>query len=54
MFNIDNNQLIKTFNSISEASRIMHITTKSISDVCKGIRKEAGGYAWEYLEKNEK
>lgn len=54
MFNINNNQLIKTFNSISEASRIMHITTKSISDVCKGIRKEAGGYAWEYLEKTEK
>lgn len=44
------NQIIKTFISISEASRQMKISSGNIVSVCKGIRPKAGGYIWEYAD----
>ena len=42
----------KEFNSIKEASNGDENLRKHISDVCKGRRHFAGGYSWEYIDKN--
>ena len=44
------NTTIKTFRSLSEASRQTGINDSNISMVCKGQRKKAGGYSWRYLK----
>lgn len=41
---------VKEFNSIREAERIMKIDHSTISKVCRGKKKSAGGYFWEYKE----
>ena len=41
---------IRAFRSISEAAREMDINSSNISMVCKGQRKNAGGYAWKYRD----
>jgi len=38
------------YNSILEASNELSISNSGISHACKGTRKTAGGYHWEYLE----
>lgn len=38
----------KVYNSIAEASKETGIDKSSISRVCKGIQKTAGGYHWSY------
>lgn len=43
---------IRIFNSITEASKELNINMSNISMVCKGQRKRAGGYIWQYY--NEK
>lgn len=43
-----NNILIAEFSSIREASRLTGIGSDSISHVCRGVNKTAGGYRWEY------
>lgn len=40
---------IKTFKSVSEASRLTGVNKTSISKVCRGERKTAGGFMWSYL-----
>lgn len=42
-------ELDKTFDSITEARDSLKISGSSISAVCKGKRKTAGGYHWKYL-----
>ncbi len=49
MLNLTTGAVIKTFISISEASKQMHINNSNISMVCKHKRPNAGGYGWEYL-----
>ena len=44
----DNNNVIKTFNSIKECSDILNIHRASISKVCLGIYKTAGGFKFRY------
>lgn len=46
-YTIDGNY-IKTFNSMSEASRITGIDVSSISKVCRGIKQTTGGFRWCY------
>lgn len=47
--------LIKIFDSITEASEKTQIILSSISEVCRGKRKTAGGYIWSFKEiKKEK
>lgn len=48
MIDLHTNQIIKSFVSISDASRKMNISSGNIAAVCKGIRKRAGGYGWKY------
>lgn len=45
-------EVIQRWNSIKEASDVLHIKYQNISRVCRGIRKTCGGYQWEYAEKN--
>lgn len=40
--------LIKTYNSIADASRELGIPTTNISKCCKGQRKSAGKFIWKY------
>ena len=50
MIDINTNKILKTFISISEASRQMKINSSNIGMVCKGQRPAAGGYRWNYVE----
>lgn len=43
-------QIIEVYESASLASRENSIDQGSITKVCRGSRKTAGGYAWKYLE----
>ena len=51
-FDKDGN-LIDEYQSIREASRQTNIVLSSIVENCKGKRKSAGGYIWEYKTNNE-
>jgi len=51
-FDKDGN-LINEYQSIREASRQTNIVLSSIVENCKGKRKSAGGYMWEYKTNNE-
>ena len=50
---IQSNKIIKTFSSISEAGRALHINSSNISTVCRGQRNYVGGYKWEYANNNQ-
>lgn len=41
-------EVINEYNIISEAGRKTNINFRNISEVCKGNRKTAGGFMWEY------
>ena len=43
--------VIKVFSSITEASNETGINDSNIIAVCKGRRKKASGYKWKYLQK---
>jgi hypothetical protein len=42
-------EFIRTYCSAVEAGRLLNIDSSSISKVCRGINKHAGGYKWAYL-----
>lgn len=46
-----NNIFVKTYESMSEASKLLNIHHSHISDCCLGKRKSAGGYVWKYANK---
>lgn len=49
MIDMETKKVIKIFESISDASRQMQISSGNISAVCRGDgRKQAGGYIWRY------
>lgn len=43
-----NGTLFATYKSLSEAERLTNISTGSISQCCRGLRKTAGGFIWRY------
>lgn len=45
----DTHQIIKIYNSISDASRDTGINLANISSVAKGRRQTAGGYFWKFI-----
>lgn len=47
---------LKTFKSMTEASKEIHTDISSISHVCKGHKKykTAGGYRWKFANKENK
>lgn len=50
-YSLDDN-LIKIYNSITEASNTMKIDGSSISRCARGKSKTAGGYKWKYLNEH--
>lgn len=44
--------LVKTYNSIVNASKATGINISSISKCCRNKQLTAGGYIWKYFEKN--
>lgn len=47
-FDLDGN-FIKEYGGVSDAERLTGISNQNISSVCRGKRREAGGYKWEYI-----
>ena len=45
-----NNNFIKEWDSMHDVSRILNINYQNVWKVCKGKRKQAGGYIWKYSE----
>jgi hypothetical protein len=45
-----NNKIIKKWESIIKASKALRINSNNITTCCKGRRKTAGGYMWEYVK----
>ena len=43
-------ELVKTYNSITDAKRETGISDSKICCVCKGKRKSAGGFVWKYAD----
>ena len=46
-----NDNYIKTWNSLIEASKQLNINPSCISNNCRNRRKTAGGYIWKYVDK---
>ena len=42
-------ELNTVFKSISEASKHLGVSPRSIHNVCNGIRKRTGGYTWKFI-----
>lgn len=47
MLDLEGN-LLRTFNSQREASKVTGIQVANISAVCRGVRNRAGGYMWRF------
>lgn len=47
--NVTTNEVINIYRSTREAERQTGIPHQNIAECCKGKRKSAGGYKWEYL-----
>ena len=46
----DDGTIIAEFSSVSEASKALSISPKSIRDAAKGVQKHAAGYCWKYKD----
>lgn len=46
---IETNKIIKKWNSLKEAGRMLNISNKGIWKVCNNIKKTYKGYKWEYV-----
>lgn len=46
------NNLIKSFDSIKEASKYTNINYTNIYGCCSNLRKTAGGFIWKYAQEN--
>ena len=50
MLDIETGEVLRVFDSVSDASRQMHISSGNICAVIKGQRRQASGYIWKYVE----
>ena len=48
-FDLENN-LINTFYSISDASKVSEVNKSSIAKCCRGERKKAGNFIWKFSD----
>jgi len=51
MIDSDTGEVIRIFDSQSDAARIMQISRKGITKACQGINRTYMGYVWEYADK---
>ena len=49
----DDGNVIREFDSVTNASNEVGVNSKSIRDAAKGVQKHAGGYAWKYKDECE-
>lgn len=49
MLNVDTREIIKTFDSITEASKYVNCRASNITACCKGRQRTAKGYIFEYI-----
>lgn len=49
-FSLEGN-FIKTWSKLVDAAKALHIPPGNITKVCQGIRKSAGGFKWQYVDK---
>lgn len=47
---LNNNEYVKTFNTLKEAARSVDVTPSSISSCCRGLKSLIRNYKWMYLE----
>lgn len=47
----DNDEIINTYPSISEASRQLNVSSQAISDCLRKIQKHSAGFKWKYANK---
>lgn len=47
-------ELLNIYDSAKEASKITNTNRSSITMVCRGTRKQAGGFKWKYLTSSNK
>ena len=45
---LENGNIVKVWNSLTEASKNLNIQVSHISSCCKGKRKKTGGYCWRF------
>lgn len=43
------NEIVKVYNTVTEASKEMNVSKTAISRCCKGLSKTSAGYMWEFL-----
>ena len=54
MIDLKTNEIVEIFDSISDASRKMNISSGNIGLVLNGTRKHTKGYSWRYYDKSNK
>ena len=45
-----NGEFVRTFPSVTEASKAVGVSISAIANVCKGRTKSSAGYIWSYYE----
>lgn len=53
-YNRQTGEYIRTFESMSQAAAVTGTDYRSISQVCKGKYKTAGGYKWKLKEEEKR
>lgn len=48
--NKDTNEILRTWNSLTEAARFFNISISSISKCCRKRTVTCGGYKWSYVD----
>lgn len=51
MFDKDTGELLRSFDSIKEASKVTRTNYSALINCCRGVYKTAGGYVWRYSER---
>ncbi len=46
----DEGNVIAEYQTVTEASETVGISTKSIRDAAKGVQKHAAGFCWKYKD----
>lgn len=50
MIDLNTEEILGIFRSITDAQRATGISNSKITAVCKGRRRQTGGYKWKYME----
>ena len=48
-FDLNTNEILNIFSSISEAAKFVDGDSSYISKVCRGVQKSSKGYGWKYI-----